>query len=185
MAAGASKGEPLFVVMQVDPVRVFVQVPEIDAGLVQVGDPVRIRVQSLAGHVFEDKVTRTASSLDLDARTLLTEIDLANAEHKLLPRNYVSASIKVSKKDVWSLPATAVVKQGENSFCYRVENAKAVRTPVSVGLRDGPWLEIIQVQAGSAAAGDGANLREVNGQDLFIENAASLTDGQPINARHP
>ena len=179
-AAGASKGEPIFVVMQVDPVRVFVQVSEDDAGLVQVGDPVRIGVQSLAGHVFEDKVTRTASALDPDVRTLLTEIDLPNPKHKLLPRNYVTASIKLSKKDVWALPATAVLKQGENAFCYRVENAKAVRTPVSVGLRDGPWLEIIQVQAVGAA--EGANWKDLTGQEMVIENAASVTDGQAINA---
>jgi HlyD family secretion protein len=176
-AAGASKGEPIFVVMQVDPVRVFVQVPENDAGLVQVGDPVRIRVQSLAGHVFEDKVTRTASSLDPDARTLLTEIDLPNAEHKLLPRNYVSASIKVSKKDVWTLPATAVIKQGENSFCYRVENARAVRTSVAVGLRDGPWLEITQIQAGGKGVAD----KDLTGQETVIENAASVTEGQAVH----
>src|SRR5207302_2415593 len=109
--------------------------------------PVRIRVQSLAGYAFDDKVKRTASSLDPEARTLLTEIDLPNPQGKLLPRNYVSASIQVSKKDVWALPATAVIKQGENSFCYRVENARAIRTPVSVGLRDGSWIEIMQMQS--------------------------------------
>ena len=179
-AAGASKGDAIFVVMQTDPVRVFVQVPENDASLVQIGDPVRIHVQSLAGHVFDDKVTRTASSLDPDARTLLTEIDLPNPENKLLPRNYVSASIKVSKKDVWALPLGAVMKQGENSFCYRVENSKAIRTPVSVGLRDGQWVEVIQIQFKPAKPGEDPDWRNPTGTEMVIEDAALATDGQMI-----
>jgi len=179
-AAGASKGEPIFVVMQTDPVRVFVQVPESDAGLVRPGDPVRLRVQSLAGHVFDDKVTRTASALDPDARTLLTEIDLPNPQNKLLPRNYVTASIKVSKQDVWTLPATAVTKQGENSFCYRVQNSRTVRTPVSVGLSDGQWIEVVQLQQKPARPNEEAVWVNPTGEETVIENAASVTDGQTV-----
>ena len=179
-AAGANR-EPIFVIMQTDPVRIFVQVPETDAGLVQTGDPVRIRVQSLAGYAFDDKVTRTASSLDPEARTLLTEIDLPNPQGKLLPRNYVSASITVSKNDVWALPAAAVIKQGENSFCYRVEDSKAVRTPVSVGLRDGPWIEVIQIQIKAGKPGEEAVWKNFTGRETVIENAGAVADGQAVS----
>ena len=115
-----------------------------------------------------------------DARTLLTEIDLSNPQNKLLPRNYVTASIKVSKQDVWTLPATAVTKQGENSFCYRVQNSRTVRTPVSVGLSDGQWIEVVQLQQKPARPNEEAVWVNPTGEETVIENAASVTDGQTV-----
>jgi hypothetical protein len=47
----------------------------------------------------------------------------------------VNATIIAEHKNVWALPATAVATKGEQTFCYRVENGKTVRTPIQVGLR--------------------------------------------------
>src|SRR5262245_53186825 len=84
----ASKGEPLFVVEKVDPVRVFVNVQELEAVWVRDGDTALIRPQSLPGQQFKGKVTRTSGALHPQNRTLRTEIDLPNKEGKLLPGMY-------------------------------------------------------------------------------------------------
>jgi multidrug efflux pump subunit AcrA (membrane-fusion protein) len=44
-AATGARGQPLFVVSQLDPVRVFVNVPGADASWIKDGDPVRLRLQ--------------------------------------------------------------------------------------------------------------------------------------------
>ena len=72
------------------------------------------------------------------------------------------------------------MKQGENSFCYRVENSKAIRTPVSVGLRDGQWVEVIQIQFKPAKPGEDPDWRNPTGTEMVIEDAALATDGQMI-----
>src|SRR5262249_40244576 len=54
----ANKGEPLFVVEQINPVRVFVNIQELDAVWVRDKDVATIRVQGLQGQQFKGTVTR-------------------------------------------------------------------------------------------------------------------------------
>ena len=76
--ATAAQGKPLFVIVQTDVVRVFVNVPEADAALVNSGDPVAIRAPALDDREFSGQVARTAGVLDAATRTLRTEIDVPN-----------------------------------------------------------------------------------------------------------
>ena len=72
---------------------------------------------------------RSAWSLDPKSRTLRTEIDLKNPGERLRPGMYAYAVLTVEHADVWTVPAAALVTQGEQAFCYLVEDGKAVRTP--------------------------------------------------------
>ena len=58
---------------------------------------------------------------------------MSNPEGELLPGLYVDVTITVEHWDVWTLPASAVVTGEDESFCYRLESGKAVRTPSSSG----------------------------------------------------
>src|SRR4029077_20377126 len=111
--AGNSRGDALFVVEKVDPVRVFVNVQELEAVWVRDGDTALIRPQSLHGQQFKGTVTRSSGALNPQNRTLRTEIDLPNTEGKLMPGMYVGATLVAEPKTVWPLPAAAVVTQGE------------------------------------------------------------------------
>jgi HlyD family secretion protein len=179
--SSGARGGPLFTVEQVDPVRVFVNVPEVDAAWVRKDDPAVIRVQGLKGQEFKGKVTRSSYSLDPRARTLRTEIDLPNAGGKLRPGMYVYATILVEHPNVWALPAAAVVTRDEETFCYRVEGGKAVRTPVQVGLSDGKWVEVLKKQAKPPRPGGDASWQDFTGEEQIVQdNAAALKDGQAV-----
>src|SRR5262249_44835443 len=142
--ASAGKGESLYVVERIKPVRVFVNVPELEAAWVRDGDAALVRAQGLQGQQFEGTVARTSKSLNPQDRTLRTEIDLPNPEGRLLPGMYVSVTIVAERKNVWALPAAAVATQGERHFCFRVEGGRAVRTPVRVGLRGADLVEVLK-----------------------------------------
>src|SRR5262249_54403438 len=118
----AGKRESLFVVERIKPVRVFVNVQELEAIWVREGDAALIRAQGLPGQEFKGTVTRLSKSLQPQNRTLSTQIDLPNNDGKLLPGTYVSVTIIAEHKNVRSLPATAVLTQNEQHYCYRVEN---------------------------------------------------------------
>ncbi len=181
-ASSGSRGEPLFEVVQKDIMRVFVDVPEADAVLVHRGDPVRVHVQALRGQDFKGEITRTSWSLDTKTRTLRAEIDLRNPEEKLRPGMYAYATITAAKANVWRLPATAVVTRGERSFCYRVENGRAVRMLVQVGTRDGQHVEVWKKQSKTPKPGEEAVLEDFTGSEEIVgSNAATLTDGQAVN----
>ncbi len=176
---GAGKATPLFVLSQVDPVRVFVQVPGADAVWVKDGAPVRLRLLGAGGTLFEGKVTRNARSLDPQTRTLRTEIDVPNPDGRLMPGMYVHASITVEHPNAWTLPAGAVATEGDQAFCYLVENGVAVRTPLQLGLRGGGRVEVVKRQAGSGRA---TKWEEFTGTEVVAANASALTDSQPVKA---
>jgi RND family efflux transporter MFP subunit len=183
--AAASKEGSLFVVEKVGPVRVFVNVQELEAVWVRDGDTALIRPQGLPGQQFKGTVTRNAKSLSPTNRTLRTEIDLPNTGGTLLPGMFVSATIIAEHKKVWALPAKAVVSRGEQTFCYRVENSKAVRTPIQVGLRgnepDNELVEVVKKGTKSGAGGD-VVWEGITGAEEIAADAAALKDGQEVQA---
>jgi RND family efflux transporter MFP subunit len=175
-----AKGRPLFVVSQMDPVRVFVNIPGADAAWIKDGDPVTLRLQGAGGGVIEGKVTRNARSLDPRARTLRTEIDLPNPEGKLLPGMYVQATILVEHRGVWTLPASAVVMEGDHVLCYRLVGGKAVRTPLQVGLRGDGLVQVLKKQV-AASAGEEGRWEDISGEELVVAaDPEALHDGQPV-----
>jgi RND family efflux transporter MFP subunit len=181
--AAANKGESLFVIERIKPVRVFVNLPEPEAVWVRDGDAALIRVQSLQAQPFKGTVTRTARSLNPQNRTLRTEIDLPNTEGKLLPGMFVNVTIVVEHKNVWALPATAIVSQGEQTFCFRVENGKAVRMPVKVALRGSELVEVLKKQIKPAKAGEEGPWEDFAGDEEVISNPAGLGDGQAVTVK--
>jgi RND family efflux transporter MFP subunit len=179
-AGTGAKGQPLYVVRQIDPVRVFVNVPGADAMWLKDGDPVSFRLQGAGGELFTGKVTRNARSLDPQSRTLRTEIDVPNPRGKLLPGMYVQASISVRHSGVWTLPASAVVTEGDQTFCYRVAKDKAVRTPLQIGLRGGDLVEVMKMQAKAPSSDAEGPWTDFTGQEEIVSNPSGLSDGQPV-----
>lgn len=182
-AQGGSKGEPLFVVVQTDPVRLFIDVPETDAVWVTDGTTARIRVPARPGKEFEGKVARTAWALDTRARTLRTEIDIDNPRGELRPGMYAHAALLLEHPDAWTVPASSIVIQGDQqAFLYRVENGKAVRTPVEIGLRDGATVEVMRKLTRPARSGEKPVWEELTGREEVVAgNAAGLADGQAVS----
>jgi RND family efflux transporter MFP subunit len=184
MGAG-SKGEALFVVVQTDPVRIFVDVPEADAAWVKDGATANIRIQALGGASIPGMVTRNAWALDYSpakaARTLRTEIDLPNADGRLRPGMYARAVITLEHANVWTVPAAAVVTDGDQTICWRVENGKALRTPVQVGLRGGSLVEVVKKQTKPVRPGEAVAWEEITGnEEIITGNVAGLKDGDRV-----
>jgi HlyD family secretion protein len=174
-----NKAEPLFVVLEMDPVRIFVDVPESDAVWVTKGMPARVRVQAWPGREFEARVERTAWALDPRSRTLRVEIDVPNPKGELRAGMYAYATILVEHPKTWTVPASSIVTLGDQAFLYRVENGKAVRTAVELGLREGPVVEVLRKQV---KQGQEAVWEEFTGREEVVATpAATLTDGQTVS----
>jgi multidrug efflux pump subunit AcrA (membrane-fusion protein) len=78
----------LFTVSAIDTIRVYIGVPQSYAPSVHVGLPALLDVAELPGRSFSGRVARTARAVDFSSRTLLTEVDIANAGGVLLPGMY-------------------------------------------------------------------------------------------------
>jgi RND family efflux transporter MFP subunit len=179
--ATRGKGEALFVVDQLDPVRVFVNVPESEAVWVQDGDEAAILTQNRRGGAFKGTVTRTSRSLDPATRTLRTEIDLPNPDRKLLPGMYVDVTVTPQRRNVWTLPESAILTTEEGNYCFRLEDGKAVRTRLQIGLTGGGLVEVLKKQANTSGESAEERWEDITGEEHIIQRGvAELKDGQAV-----
>jgi multidrug resistance efflux pump len=91
--SATTRGLPLFTLQQVETVRVFCDVPELQAAGVAVGDRADVKIYGLDGQVITAKVTRMATALNPATRTMRAEIDLPNPTETLRPGMYVQVSL--------------------------------------------------------------------------------------------
>jgi multidrug efflux pump subunit AcrA (membrane-fusion protein) len=109
---------------------------------------------------------------------LRVEIDLPNADRKLLPQMYAYVRITVEMPAAWVLPANAVVKQADQTVCFLYRDGKAVRLPVRSGRTDGTWTEVFAKQK----AGAPGTWEDWTGTEEVLSGLANtLTDGQPVS----
>ncbi len=136
--------KPLFVIAQLETVRVRVAIPERDAPLANVGDNATITLQALPGKLFEATIARVAGGLAASTRTMLVEIDLPNSDGELLPGMFGQATITLTSATNTTLPAQAVrFDEMGNSYVYVVDNSNTVQVVnVQIGFDDGKRIEI-------------------------------------------
>lgn len=163
---------PLFVVVQIDKLRVRVTLPERDAPLVNVGDAARITLQALPGETLEGKVSRISGVVDENTRTMMVEIDLPNDERKLLPGMFGETTITLdAHADNLTLPASAVrYDEHGRGFVYIVDANNEVQVvEVTTGLDDGKRIEITGGLSGNERVAGATIGRLPLGQKVHIE----------------
>lgn len=139
-------GKPLFVISQVDQLRIRVPVPESDAPMVSPGD-----VMTLTFPSFKDEppmtatVTRISGSLDPSTRTMMVEAEMPNANGKLLPGMFGQAVINLATEMAANLlPARAIrFDETGKAFVYMLSDGDEVSVAsVTTGLDDGNLIEV-------------------------------------------
>lgn len=140
-----SRDFPLFVISQLDRVRIHIPVPENDAAFVGRGDSISVTFPSFtAEEAMTVPVTRLTGSLDPSTRTMLVEAEVANPDGKLIPGMFGQASITLSTNLASTvLPARAVrFSEVGDAYVYVVADEKVTVVPVTTGADDGNTIEI-------------------------------------------
>jgi RND family efflux transporter MFP subunit len=89
----------LYRIAQTGRLRTYLNLPQIDADSVHVGQKATLIVPDLSGRKFIGTVTRTSNSLDPSTRTLLTEVQVENTGSLLMPGMYTQVDLAVPRKD--------------------------------------------------------------------------------------
>ncbi|EMI21813.1 efflux transporter, RND family, MFP subunit [Rhodopirellula maiorica SM1] len=165
-------GKPLFVLSQIDKVRVRIPVPESDASLVNPGDEVTLTFPSFTAEApITASVTRRSGSLDPSTRTMMVEAEIANPDGKLLPGMFGQASIHLATKAAANmLPARAIrFEESGNAYVYVVGQDETVSiAPITMGMDDGNSIEVLSgVEAGQRVI-DAHLSRFTNGQKVSV-----------------
>jgi RND family efflux transporter MFP subunit len=145
-ADNPSAARELFHVMQIDPLRVFVDVPQTFATGIKEGEPAEVYRPEDPGQLFHGKVSRTANALDQNTRTLLTQIDVPNPKGALRPGMYLMVKF-IAKREAPSVivPSAALVVTARGQINVPVVDAenKVRYRHVQLGRDDGTSVEIV------------------------------------------
>jgi len=147
VAAGTSSSTqaiPVVRLAQVSVLRLVLPVPESVATQVHLGDLVDVRVQALDRGI-QGKVSRFADSLDLQTRTMTTEIDVDNRDGRLMPGMYTETKLSLrEKKNALTVPLEAVSRNGDDATVLVVgPQSKVEEHHIRTGVEDNQRIEAI------------------------------------------
>jgi RND family efflux transporter MFP subunit len=173
IAAGtteSAQAQPVVRLAQISVLRLVLPIPESVASGIRLGDPIKVHVQALN----EDrvgKVSRFASALDLQTRTMETEIDFENKDGRLYPGMYAETVLELAERGkALTVPLEAVTQsQGEASvLAVNPQNCIEVRK-VKLGLQGKTRVEVL------------SGLSE--GERVVIGNQSQFRNGEKVTPK--
>jgi RND family efflux transporter MFP subunit len=143
VTADAASATPLFSIDRNDVLRVQIYVPQEAFFGLKDGNAAEVTVPELPGRVFHGTVARNASALQQQTRTLLTEVDVNNADGALTAGLYGVVHLKEPRpQPVVLVPSQAVIfdKDGLSAAVY--ENGEAHLRHLDLEADDGAQVEV-------------------------------------------
>jgi RND family efflux transporter MFP subunit len=170
-AGSVGQAKPLFVLAQVDPLRVYASVPQAYSSSIRPGMMAFIEMNEFPGQKFAGKVVRTADAIDPATRTLMTEVDLPNKDGHLLPGSYAQVHFAVPvHASRMSIPLNTLLFRAEGPRVAVVgADQKIHLKPVMIGRDFGTKVEIL----GGLEAND----------QIVVNPADSLEDGEQVRIK--
>ena len=166
-------GKELFDLARVDPLRVYVNVPQAYAPNIKAGMKANVTLQEFPGQKFAGIVVRTADAIDPATRTLLTEVDVPNKDGKLLSGSFGQVHFAVGTPvPRITIPVNAMLFRTEGTQAAVVDkDGKVHLRPITIGRDFGTTLEIV--------SGLDASDR------IIINPSDSLEEGQQVHVAKP
>ena len=160
----------LFRIVDTRQVEATLNVPEREIATMQVGAPVQVQVDALAGLSFDGRIDRISPVVDAGRGTFRV-ICAFDPDPRLRPGMFGRIRVLYEQReDVLTVPRTALLEGDGDPAVYRVVDGKAARTPVELGYLSGDLAEIRGgldtgdrvVTTGKVALRDGATVQVLN-----------------------
>jgi RND family efflux transporter MFP subunit len=167
-AGNGGTGQALFSVAQIDPLRLYVYVPQMYAHQIKIGDAVSVNLAERVGQEYQGTVARTARAIDTATRTMQVEIRIPNPNGALIAGSYVQVMmpIHVDAKSL-VIPTNVLLFRPQGTLVALVDDRGRVQMkPVKLGTDFGTSVEV---------------LSGLNASDRVVLNPAdSLADGDVV-----
>jgi len=165
-----NKGGPVVTLLNLDKIRITVDVPERYSVLLLPQSDVKVSIQSVSKDLFEGKIYSVLSQGDPDSRTFPVRIHLANPDHMIKSGMEAIVTFNLTdKKNALLVPKDAIVTAGDTRMVFRVADGKAMPLNVKIlGYYDGN----VAVE-GSLKPGD----------QVVIRGNERLRPGQPVTVQ--
>ena len=170
-AGNGGVGRALFTVAQIDPLRLYVFVPQAYAQQVKVGDEVTVSMAEHQGGEYKGTIARTARAIDTGTRTMQVEIRVPNPKDALIAGAYVQVTLPI-KQDGSALivPTNVLLFRPDGPRVATVDGGGRVR--------------LSTVKLGTDFGSSVAVLSGLKADDRIVLNPAdSLADGDIVTLR--
>lgn len=163
-----STNATVFTLMDLETMKVMVNVLEKDVPTIEVGTEAVVTADAYPNKQFTGKVGRLSQSLDLSTRTMAVEVDIPNPDHVLKPGMFANVALVISKRDnAITVPTQAVQQDINGQYVFVADSSVARRRPVTVGPEQDNRTEIVTgldgtekiITTGQQFAKDGGQIR--------------------------
>jgi RND family efflux transporter MFP subunit len=167
-AGNGGAGKALFTIAQVDPLRLYVYVPQAYAPQVKVGDTVTVNLAERQGEQYQGNIARTARAIDASTRTMQVEIRVPNPKDALIAGAYVQATLPIEVDgSALLVPTNVLLFRPEGTFVATVD---------AQGL-----IKLAAVKLGVDFGSKVAIMSGLRAEDHIVLNPAdSLADGDTV-----
>ncbi len=140
-----SKNTTLTWLVDLDPVKVEVNIPERYLSQVTIGQSVEFSVAAFSGQRFKGEVYFISPQLDSATRTALVKARIPNPGHKLKGGMFASLALNLQLREAAIvIPEPALVSNGEMVYVFIVDDkGTAQMRPVKLGLRMAGKVEVL------------------------------------------
>ncbi len=139
-----------------------------NVGSVKAGQMVSFRVNGYGDQEFSGKIRRVNPSANATTRQVEVLVDFVDKKQPKLAGLYAEGRVEIESASGLTIPATALVRDGDKSSAWRVQGDAIKKVTLDVGDRDPRSGEYV-LRAGLA-----------DGDRLIRHPSATLKDGQKI-----
>lgn len=166
-----SGGEPVLVVEQITPVKLYINVSETYFTQVKKGAPVAVKLDVYGDEPFEGVISLVYPTVDPATRTFPVEIKLANKDQRVRPGMFARATLNFGTKDNVVVPDLAIVKQAGSGdrYVYVYKDGKVSYNKVELGRRMGAEYELVSGVPDNSQVVIAGQTKLVNGMEVEVE----------------
>ncbi|OQA10525.1 MAG: Multidrug resistance protein MdtE precursor [Firmicutes bacterium ADurb.Bin373] len=162
----ASPGAPVYVIGNLDQVKVEVTLAAAALKEWRVGDPVDVTSNDLPGQSWTGEVNQINPAVDTQTGSFLMEIKLDNPGHVLKPGMVARVvSRRQTEATLW-IPVGALVKRGSSVTVFVVRDDRSYARDIKTGAINGNLIEVVEGLT--------------PGEELVVRGALYLHDGDPV-----
>ena len=145
-----SGASTIYTIMDIDSVKVLVNVLDLDVPNVRPGLKATVTVDALPGKMLTGYVARTAQAISTGTRTMPVEIVIPNRDGELKPGSFARVQLVLGEHpNALTVPTEAVMQDKEGSYVLTLADTLAKRLPVKTGLKRSGVTEILSGLSGS------------------------------------
>jgi RND family efflux transporter MFP subunit len=161
-------GTPLYVLVQIDPMKLLFTVSEKEIGRLKINQEVQLRVDAYPEKEFRGRVSIIYPTMDERTRSLQVEARVSNPDRLLKPGLFAKVILYTAEaKDTLVVPVTSVLYEGKKLKVFVTEGEQAKERIIQVGNK---YDDLLEVKDGLKS-----------GEMLVVAGQQNLSEGAKVN----